>query len=161
MNPMKPYSKEDAAEIIAHEGGTAYVLASDFEAVTRELGEAKNRFINVALDMSMAHAERDALRAELDVSEKCVGEYMTERNQARDLVRTKNAEIDALRAEVESLRKDAARYRWLRNIARSNRAWDVYGEGAGWSIGFHAADGRWSFDTAVDALTPAEVKHDD
>jgi len=26
-NPMRAYSKEDCAEIIAHEGGTAYVLA--------------------------------------------------------------------------------------------------------------------------------------
>ena len=31
MNPMKPYDREDAIEIIKEEGGTAYVLASDYE----------------------------------------------------------------------------------------------------------------------------------
>ena len=44
-NPMRAYSKEDCAEIIAHEGGTAYVLAEDHErelaAVTRERDEAR------------------------------------------------------------------------------------------------------------------------
>ena len=44
-NPMRAYSKEDCAEIIAHEGGTAYVLAEDYErelaTATRERDEAR------------------------------------------------------------------------------------------------------------------------
>jgi hypothetical protein len=45
----------------------AFELAMAREMETaRERDEAKNRFINVALDMSMAHAERDALSAEVE-----------------------------------------------------------------------------------------------
>jgi len=44
-NPMRAYSKKDCAEIIAHEGGTAYVLAEDYEralaTATRERDEAR------------------------------------------------------------------------------------------------------------------------
>lgn len=80
-------------------------------AVSRERDEARAE--SEALQPGIDHlretcdgleAERDALRAELAVSEKSSAEYMAERNQARDLVRAKNAEIDALRAEVERLR---------------------------------------------------------
>jgi hypothetical protein len=45
---------------------TVGALRTERDALERERDEAKNRFINVALDMSMAHAERNALRAEVE-----------------------------------------------------------------------------------------------
>ena len=66
--------------------------------------------------ISKKDLERDALRAELAVSEKSSAQYMAERNQARDLVRAKNAEIDALRAEVERLRGALSLYRFDKDI---------------------------------------------
>ena len=61
-NPMRAYSKEDCAEIIAHEGGTAYVLAEDYErelaTATRERDEAR---ISVAMLWAAAKLAESAL----------------------------------------------------------------------------------------------------
>jgi hypothetical protein len=46
--------------------------------------------------------------------------------------------------------KDAARYRWLRVRANQNVAYDRYGDGGHWSIGFFSEDNRLSFDETVD-----------
>lgn len=60
--------------------------------------------------------------------------------------------IYALQAEVERLRKDAERYRRLSGQAFKETAWDRFGEGAYWHIGFYAYDSRLSLNEAVDEM---------
>lgn len=87
-NPMRAYSKEDCAEIIAHEGGTAYVLAEDYErelaTATRERDEA--RAIANDRDAMVDHRDR----------------ALTAMYQRVDVI---TQERDEARAEVEGLRK--------------------------------------------------------
>ena len=68
------------------------------------------------------------------------------------------AEADVLRDcgwervdDIEALRRDAERYRWLTSRARKDTAYDRYGNGALWTIGFFADDGRHALDAAIDA----------
>ena len=61
------------------------------------------------------------------------------------------AEIERLRAECEAMRADAERYRWLASKARKDTAYDRYGDGAAWSIGFFADDSRHTRGAATDA----------
>lgn len=61
-----------------------------------------------------------------------------------------------LRARVAELEADAERYRWLANKAHKDTAYDRYGNGAHWSIGFFASDGRHSLDAAIDAARGAK-----
>lgn len=42
-------------------------------------------------------------------------------------------------------------YQWLRERARQDTAYDRYGNGGHWLIGFHSKDGNQSFDAALDA----------
>ena len=56
----------------------------------------------------------------------------------------------AFMAECHESIKDAERYRWLKEQARKKTAYDIYGDGAHWSIGFHSDDGNDSFDQAID-----------
>ena len=60
--------------------------------------------------------------------------------------------IDALQAEVERLRKDAERYRRLSGQAFKETAWDRFGDGAYWHIGFYANDSRLSLSEAIDEM---------
>lgn len=46
--------------------------------------------------------------------------------------------------------RDGERYRWLRDIAQQNTAYDVYGGGGHWSIGFHSPDSSLDLDAAID-----------
>lgn len=64
-------------------------------------------------------------------------------------------EIERLRAECEALRADAERYRWLASKARKDTAYDRYGNGAAWSIGFFADDSRHTLGAAIDAARSA------
>lgn len=54
----------------------------------------------------------------------------------------------ALREELKAIK---SRYLWLRDKANQNTAYDRYGNGGHWSIGFFSEDNRLSFDAAVDA----------
>ncbi len=51
---------------------------------------------------------------------------------------------------------DAARYRWLRVRASQSVAYDRYGDGCHWSIGFFSEDSRKGFDAAVDENIPTD-----
>lgn len=56
-----------------------------------------------------------------------------------------------LRSAIEALVADAERYRWLAAKSHKDTAYDRYGNGAHWSIGFFAADSRHALDAAIDA----------
>ena len=92
-NPMRAYSKKDCAEIIAHEGGTAYVLAEDYEralaTATRERDEA--RAIANDRDAMVDHRDRalTAMYQRVDV-------ITQERDEAR-------AEVEGLRSALLTL----------------------------------------------------------
>lgn len=53
--------------------------------------------------------------------------------------------------------EDAARYRWLALRAHKNTAYERYGNGAHWGIGFFTGDSRHTLDAAIDAARK-EVK---
>ena len=55
-----------------------------------------------------------------------------------------------------ALTRDAARYRWLRVRASQSVAYDRYGDGCHWSIGFFSEDSRKGFDAAVDENIPTD-----
>lgn len=54
-------------------------------------------------------------------------------------------------AEVEALKRDAERYRALEKMARQKTAYDVYGNGAHWTIGLFSDDSRMTFAEVIDA----------
>jgi hypothetical protein len=58
----------------------------------------------------------------------------------------------ALLAYVDELKRDAERYRWLESQARQNTAYDIYGNGGCWSIGFFSSDNRKPVGEAIDAV---------
>ena len=60
-----------------------------------------------------------------------------------------------LEARIAELEADAERYRWLAGKAHKDTAYDRYGNGAHWSIGFFASDGRHTLDAAIDAARKA------
>lgn len=60
--------------------------------------------------------------------------------------------IAALTARVAELDQDSARLAKLRKRAKQSTAYDVYGPGGHWSIGFFSIDNRLSFDDALDAM---------
>ena len=64
-------------------------------------------------------------------------------------------ERDDLRRQLDEAEQDARRYRWLRKFARQNTAYDVYKDGAHWSVGLHSDDHRQTFDQAIDAAMGA------
>ena len=88
-NPMRAYSKEDCAEIIAHEGGTAYVLAEDYErelaTATRERDEA--RAIANDRDAMVDHRDRalTAMYQRVDVITRERDEAIAEVERLRPL----------------------------------------------------------------------------
>ena len=57
---------------------------------------------------------------------------------------------------IAELEADAERYRWLAAKASKDTAYDRYGNGAHWSIGFFAPDGRRALDAAIDAAREAK-----
>lgn len=57
---------------------------------------------------------------------------------------------------IAELEADAARYRWLAAKAQKDTAYDRYGNGAHWIIGFFAANGRHALDAAIDAAREAK-----
>jgi len=61
-----------------------------------------------------------------------------------------------LLARIAELEADAERYRWLAAKAQKDTAYDRYGNGAHWSIGFFAPDGRRALDAAIDAAREAK-----
>ena len=61
------------------------------------------------------------------------------------------AVAEAVAAERELWQADAERYRWLEKITYQKTAYDVFGNGAHWSIGFHSKDSNESFSAAIDA----------
>ncbi len=56
-----------------------------------------------------------------------------------------------LMRRVEELGKDAALYQWLQAKARQDTAYDRYGNGGHWFIGFHSDNNSLSFDAAIQA----------
>lgn len=56
-----------------------------------------------------------------------------------------------LQARIAELEADAERYQWLASKAHKDTAYDRYGNGAYWRIGFFADDGRHALDAAIDA----------
>ena len=59
------------------------------------------------------------------------------------------------RAAPTEDRKDAERYRWLKSQGRKQTAYDRYGDGCHWAIGFYSDDSRKDFDAAIDAAMGA------
>ena len=59
--------------------------------------------------------------------------------------------LAAVEAERDALLADAERYRWLASRASKDTAYDRYGNGALWSIGFFADDSRHGLGAAIDA----------
>lgn len=57
---------------------------------------------------------------------------------------------------IAELEADAERYRWIAAKASKDTAYDRYGNGAHWSIGFFAPDGRRALDAAIDAAREAK-----
>jgi hypothetical protein len=55
------------------------------------------------------------------------------------------------KAKAEALEADSRRYRWLMARATKKTAYDRYGNGAHWSIGFFAEDSLLDFDAAIAA----------
>lgn len=55
--------------------------------------------------------------------------------------------------ELQALLRDASRYQWLRAKASQNTAYDIYGSGGHWTIGFFSPSSSLSFDAAVDAAS--------
>jgi chromosome segregation ATPase len=137
----------------------------ELAAVTRERDEARNRFINVALDMSMAHAESEALQSGIDHLRETCDALERERDEARkdaaqvrELMNVYNAggwtdadrlmkERDALRAEVERLRRKWGGKRMVFQAGRDSYKTDCNP--------MNTDDEAWEEYTA--ALTPAEV----
>lgn len=141
-NPMRAYSREDCAEIIAHEGGTAYVLAEDYErelaAATRERDEARalnaqwaekaatwmaspeaaqrlQGYREVAQQVAKAQNERDEARAIANDRDAMVDHRdraLTAMYQCVDVI---TQERDEARAKVERLRKVLRRLACLGN----------------------------------------------
>jgi hypothetical protein len=64
------------------------------------------------------------------------------------------ARVAALRAAVA----DMERMTFLRANASQKTAYDVFGNGGGWSIGFYSRDNRLSFDAALDAARKEKGK---
>ena len=57
---------------------------------------------------------------------------------------------------VAALSRNAARYQWLCSKAAQKIAYDVFGNGGHWTIGFFSEDSRQSLDAAIDAAMPAQ-----
>jgi hypothetical protein len=74
--------------------------------------------------------------------------------QAQDIARA--ALAGAADQPSAALTRDAARYRWLRVRASQSVAYDRYGDGCHWSIGFFSEDSRKGFDAAVDENIPTD-----
>ena len=80
--------------------------------------------------------------------------------RARSSVAVTKESVEAreriLLARIAELEADAARYRWLAAKAQKDTAYDRYGNGAHWIIGFFAANGRHALDAAIDAARRKE-----
>ena len=102
-------------------------------AVTKESVEARERILMARIAELQEEADRRTLEVEA-----------TYHVQAR------------LNARIAELEADAARYRWLAAKAQKDTAYDRYGNGAHWIIGFFAANGRHALDAAIDAARRKE-----
>ena len=91
--------------------------------------------------------ENRRLRADLLAGRNVVNAGLT--------IQTLTLERDDLRRQLDEAEQDARRYRWLRKFARQNTAYDVYKDGAHWSVGLHSDDHRQTFDQAIDAAMGA------
>ena len=80
--------------------------------------------------------------------------------ELREVMRCRERLLEArehiLLARIAELEADAERYRWLAAKASKDTAYDRYGNGAHWSIGFFAPDGRRALDAAIDAAREAK-----
>ena len=97
--------------------------------------------LTAADEIERLTAERDDLLTRLDLESGTVDMIARER--------------DELRRQLAEAEQDARRYRWLRKFARQNTAYDVYKDGAHWSVGLHSDDHRQTFDQAIDAAMGA------
>lgn len=75
--------------------------------------------------------------------------------ELREVMRCQERLLEAreriLLARIAELEADAERYRWLAAKAQKDTAYDRYGDGAAWSIGFFADDSRHTLGAAIDA----------
>ena len=97
---------------------------------------------------SILVAEIERLRALWMAAEERAG-------HAEEAALSHAEKIERLRAEREALQADAEKYRWLASKARKDTAYDRYGDGAAWSIGFFADDSRHTLSEAIDAARGA------
>lgn len=72
-------------------------------------------------------------------------------DRAEQCADTEAKRADKAEAERDALLADAERYRWLASRASKDTAYDRYGNGALWSIGFFADDSRHGLGAAIDA----------
>jgi hypothetical protein len=61
-----------------------------------------------------------------------------------------------LESENLALREQVVRYKKLCAIAKKKTAYDVYGAGCHWSIGFFSDDQNVPLDAAIDSLPPLQ-----
>ena len=122
-------------------------------AYTPESVEARERILVTEIERLRAHAS--ALAEVMAMIHGDGGHYLAKHGptKAAEDAAKKHAK---LRAECEAMRADAERYRWLASKARKDTAYDRYGNGAAWSIGFFAANGRHALDAAIDAAREAK-----
>ena len=116
-------------------------------AVTKESVEARERILVTEIERLRAHAS--ALAEVMAMIHGDGGHYLAKHGptKAAEDAAKKHAK---LRAECEAMRADAERYRWLASKARKDTAYDRYGNGAAWSIGFFADDSRHTLGAAID-----------
>lgn len=132
------------------------ILVAEIERL-RALWMAAEERAGHAEEAALSHAEKiERLRASLQIEKDAAALSYKNGMALGEQLHDCQCTVRELRAECEAMRADAERYRWLASKARKDTAYDRYGNGAHWIIGFFAANGRHALDAAIDAAREAK-----
>ena len=87
---------------------------------------------------------------DLIVAEQRIAELMCEKRLRDEDALDSLAREGGLHKRIAALEKVEERYNRLKNMAVKKTAYDIYGDGCHWTIGFFGDDAYASFDDAVD-----------
>jgi hypothetical protein len=108
-------------------------------------------------DVAIYKATLDKIRSLLGLKEygenvvDAITTLLERAEQAECAARLAQGAAEVWKAKAEALEADSRRYRWLMARATKKTAYDRYGNGAHWSIGFFAEDSLLDFDAAIAA----------
>jgi hypothetical protein len=143
----EPVADDDSQMLVRHALGCLLeaLKSSDREARLNNMDATK--IVGEAIDFLKSYTTPPQANALVAAAYGKAAALLRERISPNDAMAQ---ELATATRKLEEARKDAEGYQWLKSKAVKNTAYDRYGPGAHWTIGFYSENSSYDFDQAIE-----------